>query len=88
MCRSIKTLYNYEPPATEEEIVAAARQYVRKISGYQKPSAANEEAFEAAIVEVGAATRRLLKSLVTTAPQRDRDIEAAKKRELAKARFG
>ena len=88
MCRSIKTLYNYDPPATEEEIVAAARQYVRKISGYQKASEANDDAFQLAIEEVSEATRRLLGTLVTKAAPRDREAEAAKKRELAKARFG
>jgi len=88
MCRSIKTLYNYDPAATEEEIVAAARQYVRKISGYQKASEANDDAFHLAIEEVSEATRRLLGTLVTKAAPRDREAEAAKKRELAKARFG
>jgi hypothetical protein len=88
MCRSIKTLYNYDPPATDDEIVAAARQYVRKISGYQKPSVANEQAFAAAVGEVTEATRRLLAHLVTIAPSRDREAEAARKRELARARFG
>jgi hypothetical protein len=81
MCRSIHTLHNYEPPATQEEVRAAALQYVRKVSGYNKPSRANEAAFERAVDEVEAATIRLLKELVTSAPPRDREAEAAKKRE-------
>ena len=80
MCRSIHTLYNFEPPATNEEVHAAALQYVRKISGYTKPSQANEAAFERAVEAVAAASERLLGELVTTAPPRDRAIEAAKKR--------
>ena len=80
MCRSIHTLYNFEPPATHEEVHAAALQYVRKISGFTKPSQANEEAFDRAIEAVTAASERLLGELVTTAPPRNREVEAAKKR--------
>jgi hypothetical protein len=81
MCRSIHTLHNFEPPATEEEVRAAALQYVRKVSGYNKPSQANEAAFERAVDTVEAATRSLLAELVTHAPPKDREAEAAKKRE-------
>jgi hypothetical protein len=88
MCRNIKTLYNFEPPATREEVRAAAMQYVRKVSGSQKPSKANEVAFERAVDEVAAVTSRLLASLVTSAPPRDRDVEAAKARARAEKRFG
>jgi hypothetical protein len=88
MCRNIHTLYNFEPPATEEEVRAAALQYVRKISGYSKPSQANEEAFERAVEEVAEASMRLLDGLVTTAPARDREQEAARARARAVARFG
>ena len=88
MCRNIHTLHNYEPPATEEEVRDAALQYVRKISGSTKPSKANEAAFERAVDEVAAATSRLLDGLVTSAPPRNREAEAAKKRELAQKRFG
>jgi hypothetical protein len=88
MCRNIRTLYNFEPPATSEEIEAAALQYVRKISGFTKPSAVNEAAFEAAIAEVTAASTRLLESLETNAPAKDREIEAAKRRAAAVARYG
>lgn len=87
MCRNIRPLHNFEPPATEEEIRAASLQYVRKITGYNKPSQANAEAFEAAIEEVADASRRLLGSLVTSAPPRDREVEAAKARARAQARF-
>ena len=80
MCRNIHTLYNYEPPATEEDVRAAALQYVRKISGFTKPSKANEEAFERAVDDVAAASARLLDGLVTSAPPRDREVEIAKKR--------
>jgi hypothetical protein len=80
MCRNIHTLYNYEPPATEEDVRAASLQYVRKISGFTKPSQANAEAFERAVDEVAAASLRLLDELVTSAPPRDRDAEVAKKR--------
>ena len=88
MCRNIKTLHNFEPPATEEEIQAAALQYVRKVSGSNKPSQANEDAFARAIDEVAATTRRLLDSLVTTATPRDRELVAAQARERAEKRFG
>ena len=81
MCRSIHTLHNYEPPATQEEVRAAALQYVRKVSGYAKPSQANEAAFDRAVDAVEAATTRLLGELVTSAPAKDREVEAAKKRE-------
>jgi hypothetical protein len=81
MCRSIHTLHNFEPPATEEEMRAAALQYVRKVSGYNKPSQANEAAFERAVDAVESATRRLLDELVTNAEPKDREAEATKKRE-------
>jgi hypothetical protein len=87
MCRNIRVLHNFEPPATAEEIEAAAEQYVRKISGASKPSKANEAAYERAVAEVTAASKRLLASLVTTAPPRDREVEAAKARARAAARF-
>jgi hypothetical protein len=87
MCRNIKTLHNFEPPATHEEIDAAALQYVRKVSGYAKPSQANAEAFARAVDEVAAATRRLLGELVTNAAPRDREHEAAKARARAAERF-
>ena len=80
MCRSIHTLHNFQPPATEEEVRAAALQYVRKISGMNKPSQANREAFERAVDEVTVATSRLLAALVTAAPPRNREDEAAKRR--------
>lgn len=88
MCRNIKTLFNFEPPATEEEIQASALQFVRKLSGFNKPSQANAEAFDRAVAEVAAAARRLLTSLHTHAPARDRDIEAEKARERSRLRFG
>jgi hypothetical protein len=88
MCRNIHTLHNYDPPATEEEVQDAALQYVRKISGSTKPSKANEAAFQRAVDDVAAATSRLLDALVTSAPPRNREEEAAKKRELARKRFG
>jgi hypothetical protein len=88
MCRNIRTLHNFEPPATEDEIRAAALQYVRKVSGASKPSRANEAAFEHAVDAVADATRALLAELVTTAPARDREREAARARERAVARFG
>jgi hypothetical protein len=87
MCRSIKTLFNFEPPVTDEEIRAASLQFVRKVSGFNKPSKANEAAFEAAVGEVAAVSRRLLDSLETNAPPRDRDEEAAKARARAAHRF-
>jgi hypothetical protein len=88
MCRNIKTLHNYEPPATEEEVRAAALQYVRKVSGSSKPSKANEEAFSRAVEEVADATRTLLDALVTNAAPRDREVEAARARVRAVQRFG
>jgi hypothetical protein len=88
MCRNIKTLHNFEPPATEEEIRAAAEQYVRKVSGSSKPSKANEAAFARAVDEVAATTSWLLESLVTAAAPRDREAEAAKARARAEQRFG
>jgi hypothetical protein len=88
MCRNIKTLHNFAPPATDEEIHSAAVQYVRKVTGMQKPSRANAEAFERAVDEVADATIRVLRSLVTTAPPRDREVEAARARARAVARFG
>ena len=87
MCRNIRTLHNFEPPATDEEVHEAALQYVRKISGSTKPSQANAEAFEQAVAEVTGATRRLLDSLVTSAPPKDREVEAEKRRARAQARF-
>ena len=87
MCRNIRTLHNFEPPATREEIRASAIQYVRKISGSTKPSRANEEVFDRAVEEVVAATERLLDGLVTTAPPRDRKVEAAKARARSAQRF-
>jgi len=80
MCRNIHTLYNFEPPATNEEIRDASLQYVRKISGFTKPSQANEESFARAVEEVAAASKRLLEQLVTSAPPKDREVEAAKAR--------
>jgi hypothetical protein len=88
MCRNIHTLYNFEPAPTDEEIQAAAVQYIRKVSGMQKPSQANQAVFERAIEEVAAATSRLLDALVTTAPPRDREVEAEKRRARAAVRFG
>ena len=88
MCRNIKTLHNFEPPASEDEVRAASLQYVRKVSGSQRPSKANEAAFERAVDEVAAATSRLLAELVTHAPSRDREVEAARARARAEKRFG
>jgi len=88
MCRSIKTLYNFEPPATEQEIRSAALQFVRKLSGFSVPSRANEEAFERAVEEVAASASRLLESLVTTAAPRDREVEAERARARNAVRFG
>ena len=87
MCRNIRTLFNFEPPATEDEIRASALQFVRKLSGFTHPSKANEEAFDRAVDEVADVARRLLESLQTTAPTRNREIEAIKARERAKQRF-
>jgi hypothetical protein len=88
MCRNIKTLHNFEPPATEDEIHASALQYVRKLSGTTKPSKANEAAFERAVEEIAASTRTLLGSLVTSAAPRDRETEAERARERSRQRFG
>jgi hypothetical protein len=88
MCRNIKTLFNFEPPATEDEIEASALQFVRKVSGFNKPSQANEAAFDRAVKEVSDAAHRLLASLHTHAPARDRAVEAEKARERSKLRFG
>jgi len=88
MCRNIRTLHNFEPPATDEEVRAASLQYVRKISGYAKPSKANEEAVSRAVDAVVTASARLLDELVTTAPPRDREVEAERARARAAQRFG
>ena len=88
MCRNIKPLFNFDPPATDEEVRAASLQFVRKISGYTKPSAANDAAFQRAIDEVAAASRRLLDALVTSAGPRDREVEAERARARAAVRFG
>jgi hypothetical protein len=87
MCRNIKTLFNFEPPATEDEIRASALQFVRKLSGFNKPSQANAAAFERAVDEVSEAAHRLLASLHTSAPSRDREVEAEKARARARERF-
>jgi hypothetical protein len=87
MCRNIRPLHNFEPPATADEVRSAALQYVRKISGYSKPSAANAEAFERAVDEVAAASARLLDGLVTSVPPKDREVEAAKARARAAQRY-
>jgi hypothetical protein len=88
MCRNIKTLFNFEPPATHAEIHASALQFVRKLSGFNSPSQANAEAFNRAVSEVSDSARRLLASLQTQAPARDREIETAKAKERSRARFG
>ena len=88
MCRNIRVLFNFEPPASEDEVRAAATQYVRKVSGFPKRSEANREAFDRAVDEVAAATRRMLASMVTASPPRDRQVEAGKARERARLRFG
>ena len=88
MCRNIKTLFNFEPPATEDEIHASALQFVRKLSGFTKPSQANEPAFDRAVEEVADAARRLITSLHTHAPARDRAVEAEKAKERSRLRFG
>lgn len=88
MCRNIKTLFNFEPPVTDQEVRAASLQFVRKITGFNKPSKANEAAFAAAIDEVAAVSARLLSSLETTAPPKNREEEAAKARARAEERFG
>jgi hypothetical protein len=87
MCRNIRTLHNFDPPASDEEIRASALQYVRKVSGSNKPSQANEEAFDRAVDEVALATTKLLDGLVTSAPPKDREVEAAKRRARAEQRF-
>ena len=87
MCRNIRTLFNFDPPTTETEVDEAALQYVRKVSGFNKPSRANEEAFERAVEAVAAATTQLLDELVTTAPTQDREVEAAKRRARAAERY-
>jgi hypothetical protein len=87
MCRNIRNLYNFKPPATEEEIRASSLQFVRKLSGFNRPSKANEEAFDRAVEAVAQAARELIDSLVTTAPPRDRDAEAEKARARAAVRF-
>jgi hypothetical protein len=87
MCRNIRTLYNFDPPATEEEIRASSVQYVRKVSGFTKPSQANAEAFDEAVEAVADVTRKLLGQLVTAAPPKDREVEAAKRRARAAERY-
>ncbi len=87
MCRNIRTLHNFDPPATEDEIQASALQYVRKISGFSKPSQANAEAFERAVEDVAAISARLLDELVTNAPPKDREVEAAKAKARSAARY-
>ena len=87
MCKNIRTLHNFDPPATDEEVRASAVQYVRKISGSSKPSQANAETFDRAVEEVTAATKRLLEGLTTSAPPKDREVEAAKRQARAAARF-
>lgn len=88
MCRNIKALFNFEPPATDDEIHASALQFVRKLSGFNKPSQANEAAFDRAVAEVSEAARKLLTSLHTHAPTRDREVEAEKAKERSRLRFG
>ena len=88
MCRNIKTLFNFDPPATSDEVQASALQFVRKLSGFNKPSNANEEAFDLAVERVAAAAQEMLNSLVTNAPPRDRESEAAKARARSAERFG
>jgi len=87
MCRNIRVLYNFEPPTSEDEVQAAALQFVRKVSGMTKPSQANEAAFERAVADVADVTRRLLGELITAAPPKDRDVEAEKRRARSAARF-
>jgi len=87
MCRNIRTLYNFEPPASESEVQAASLQYVRKLSGFRKPSKANQESFDRAVDEISVATQRLLDSLTTEAAPRDRELEAAKARARSAKRF-
>ena len=87
MCRNIRTLYNFDPPANEDEISAASLQYVRKISGFTKPSQANQKAFDDAVAEITEVSARLLERLVTNAPPKDREVEAAKRKARSEARF-
>jgi hypothetical protein len=87
MCRNIKTLHNFDPPASDEEIYLSSLQFVRKLSGFTRPSAANQAAFDCAVTKVSAAARELIDSLVTTAPPRDREVEAIKARARSAARF-
>jgi hypothetical protein len=88
MCRNIKTLFNFDPPVTDDEVRAASLQFVRKITGFNKPSKANESAFHSAVDEVAAISRRVLHSLETTAPPKNRELEAAKAKARAQVRFG
>ncbi len=88
MCRNIKTLFNFDPPATDDEIQASSLQFVRKLSGFTKPSMANEDAFNQAVEDVATVARQLIDSLITNAPTRDREVEAEKARKRAAARFG
>ena len=88
MCRNIRTLFNFEPPATDDEVQASALQFVRKLSGFTKPSKANEQAFNAAVEEVASAARRLIDSLETASPPRNREVEAARARARAAQRYG
>jgi hypothetical protein len=88
MCRNIKTLFNFEPPVTDDEIRDASLQFVRKLSGFTKPSKANEEAFERAVERISAEARTLMDAMVTSAPKRDREVEAQRARERSAARFG
>jgi hypothetical protein len=88
MCRNVKTLFNFDPPATDDEVRASALQFVRKLSGFNAPSKANQQAFDRAVVEVAAAARKLIVSLETTGAPRNREVEAQKARERARARFG
>ena len=88
MCRNIRPLYHFDPPVTDEEVAAASLQFIRKVSGFTKPSAANQAAFDRGVAEVAAAVRRLLDSLVTASPPRNREVEAAKARARAVKRFG
>jgi hypothetical protein len=88
MCRNIKTLFNFEPPATEQEITASSLQFVRKLSGFTHPAKANQAAFDRAVEDVAAAARTLIQSLVTTADPRDREVEAARAKARSAARFG
>lgn len=88
MCRNIKTLFNFDPPATSDEVLASSLQFVRKLSGFNKPSAANQAAFDLAVERVSAAAQEMLNTLVTNAPPRDRETEAARARERSAIRFG